>query len=760
MSLYAQTITTSRFRFFHPETIANDFCLKMNWPRHSLLRFADALDGFSRSASRYMQPDSLQIMQNGSLATYSSAATSSAPNHECWLINTLEANLNPWHTVASDLQQALNHIVQSPNLVLKTRHCAITDIPGLLYEQDSFREQVIIILLTDSHQWLGRRKLDVAKYLARWPHCVCLEPRFPTLSRQADKRQQQLQRLGLALFPLSAQGLVQAGRFLCQENRGKAVAYKPMQQRDESRLSVRIESILGPTLQWVQACAMLPPPCALGLAEKIRQQFFSSLLSENAFFRLFSLPEVSYQATISGSMFYFSPHILAILRAGFARHTQEKQAQILQFLEQQVAQQAPENTPENNKAYQEWQWYEQRLQLEIEPDSALKNIQQLAKIPELNTMIMQDLATVSLPDNRACALYNQIPLRRAPQSRKALAYLQQWSEDTGVTDAQLHPWRFRGLNWLDKLYYLYHKALMVANFSPDGQWILSGDIDNAASLWHVHNRQEHNLVDTDWYQPFAQADKPWLHKPWGNARSTRLIVDFSADSQRMVTALGDNIVRVWETSSRQPVYIFKDHGLSLRALLFVPDSEQLLGVSAEGQIWDIAKGQWLYTLTGHSRLIQHAALSADGLWLATVTTDGCLRVWHSRSGEPVLTVSQAHQGAIQSVAFNYDGSLLATASVDHSAKIWQFNDGQCRHHLQGHKAAVNDARFSPDGKWLVTASDDHTCCLWSCEDGILKQVLKNHQGIVNTAQFSPDGQQILSAGNDRTIQTYHCNLRL
>ncbi|SEH04945.1 WD domain%2C G-beta repeat [Candidatus Venteria ishoeyi] len=149
-----------------------------------------------------------------------------------------------------------------------------------------------------------------------------------------------------------------------------------------------------------------------------------------------------------------------------------------------------------------------------------------------------------------------------------------------------------------------------------------------------------------------------------------------------------------------------------------------------------------------------------GLWLATVTTDGCLRVWHSRSGEPVLTVSQAHQGAIQSVAFNYDGSLLATASVDHSAKIWQFNDGQCRHHLQGHKAAVNDARFSPDGKWLVTASDDHTCCLWSCEDGILKQVLKNHQGIVNTAQFSPDGQQILSAGNDRTIQTYHCNLRL
>ncbi|MGK7875984.1 MAG: hypothetical protein AB4426_22610 [Xenococcaceae cyanobacterium] len=268
-----------------------------------------------------------------------------------------------------------------------------------------------------------------------------------------------------------------------------------------------------------------------------------------------------------------------------------------------------------------------------------------------------------------------------------------------------------------------------AQFSPDGQRLVTASFDQTARLWDAEGKE---LAVLQGHQ------------------SEVISAQFSPDGQRLVTASRDGTARLWNAEGKE-LAVLQGHQSPVNSAQFSPDGQRLVTASDDGtaRLWD-AEGKELAVLQGHQNRVNSAQFSPDGQRLVTASRDGTARLWDSEGKE--LAVLKGHQNWVNSAQFSPDGQRLVTASADQTARLWDA-EGKELAVLQGHQDQVNSAQFSPNGQRLVTASDDRTARLWDAEGKELV-VLQGHQDRVNSAQFSPDGQRLVTASDDRTARLW------
>jgi WD40 repeat protein/tetratricopeptide (TPR) repeat protein len=185
-----------------------------------------------------------------------------------------------------------------------------------------------------------------------------------------------------------------------------------------------------------------------------------------------------------------------------------------------------------------------------------------------------------------------------------------------------------------------------------------------------------------------------------------------------------------------------------------PDSKQVAAVVGNAvYLLDLASGQTVHTLQGHTDYINSVFYSADGQRLVTASADKTIRVWDMSNGES-LAVLQGHGDSVSSAIFSTDGTLIVSGSRDATARIWDAGSGMLRATLQGHTNTVQMAIFSPDGALVATASADMTIKLWETQSGKLLTTLRGHTRAVNTLAFSRDGQRLLSSSADKSFRLW------
>ena len=150
----------------------------------------------------------------------------------------------------------------------------------------------------------------------------------------------------------------------------------------------------------------------------------------------------------------------------------------------------------------------------------------------------------------------------------------------------------------------------------------------------------------------------------------------------------------------------------------------------------------------------HAAFSPDGQRIVTASEDKTARVWNAANGQ-LLAKLEGHTDSVVQAAFSPDGQRIVTASEDKTARVWNAANGQLLAKLEGHTGLVHQAAFSPDGQRIVTASADHTARVWNAANGQLLAKLEGHTGAVSHAAFSPDGQRIVTASQDKTARVWN-----
>jgi WD40 repeat protein len=180
---------------------------------------------------------------------------------------------------------------------------------------------------------------------------------------------------------------------------------------------------------------------------------------------------------------------------------------------------------------------------------------------------------------------------------------------------------------------------------------------------------------------------------------------------------------------------------------------------------DVSEYSLIRTFHGHTGAVNDCAISPDGTWLVSASTDKTLKVWDVHTGALRFTM-EGHLAAVLSCTITPAGNRIISTSTDGTIKIWNAYTGNELLTLLEHKDAVNSCAISSDGTWLVSASDDKTLKIWDIRSingysPLQKyhvpepRTLHGHGGKVISCAISPDATWLASTSSDWTIRFWN-----
>jgi WD40 repeat protein len=159
-------------------------------------------------------------------------------------------------------------------------------------------------------------------------------------------------------------------------------------------------------------------------------------------------------------------------------------------------------------------------------------------------------------------------------------------------------------------------------------------------------------------------------------------------------------------------------------------------------------------IEGHTSNVTALAVTRDGKFLATGSSDKTIRLWDVSSGSARLArVFQGHSEEVSSLSFSPDGQTLASGSNDQSVKLWRVSLSDEHQNYAEHTAYVWTAAFSPDGKLFADAGADKVVYVRDIAGKVLHK-LEGHAGPVTAVAFSGDSTKLASVGGDQVVRVW------
>ena len=315
-----------------------------------------------------------------------------------------------------------------------------------------------------------------------------------------------------------------------------------------------------------------------------------------------------------------------------------------------------------------------------------------------------------------------------------------WQAD--LLGTNLHNTNFANADLAKSVFTETFGSIHSLAFSPDGQYLASGDFNGDIRLWNARTHQLQLILKghTNWVQAVA----------------------YSPHDQLLASGSFDGTVRLWDIHTGVCLQILTGHTQGVYSVAFSPDGKMLASGSDDYTIrlWAVYTGEylnsWQYQDNAKPHDVKSLAFSPDGQMLASSGSEQTIQLWRIQDGHQghCWQTLVGHQGWVWSVAFSPDGRMLASGSDDHTIKIWDVSTGDCLKTLVGHHNEVRSIAFSHDGGLLISGSKDRTIRVWNISTGSCVQTLIGHENWIWAMAFDPMHQVIASGGEDRTIRLW------
>jgi WD40 repeat protein/serine/threonine protein kinase len=232
---------------------------------------------------------------------------------------------------------------------------------------------------------------------------------------------------------------------------------------------------------------------------------------------------------------------------------------------------------------------------------------------------------------------------------------------------------------------------------------------------------------------------------------------FSPDSQFLATGDTAGTVRLWNVGTDRgdwqtnEAIVLGSHGHPINSLVFSPDGQRLVSTGNDhtAKLWDIANQRESATLRGHAGRVWNAAFLQDGKTLATAANDGRVKIWNANlASEDNVWARSTLRGQ---TGYSADGRFLAW-NTQQGITIWDLAKSNATQRIQGWNLA-----FSPTENRIVVVSSAKRLQVWSLDS--FTEVAGPRDTTMNTmgwwsAAFSARGDRLAAISSAGDIHVW------
>jgi WD40 repeat protein/GTPase SAR1 family protein len=200
------------------------------------------------------------------------------------------------------------------------------------------------------------------------------------------------------------------------------------------------------------------------------------------------------------------------------------------------------------------------------------------------------------------------------------------------------------------------------------------------------------------------------------------------------------------------------------------------------------------TMLGHLRGINSVAVSPDGTWMASGSSDTTVKIWNLQTGEVRATLkkhtreancvaitasglvlsgssdssvcfwdpqlrfvaSLSRPGSVKSLAPVAAGRLVlsATSGPDQDIELWDAATGECVWEYPVDEVIVNSCAVSELTRRAITGGSDGTVDVRDLDRGSVVSSLSGHTAAVTSVDITRDGRFAISGSADMTVRTW------
>jgi guanine nucleotide-binding protein G(I)/G(S)/G(T) subunit beta-1 len=298
-------------------------------------------------------------------------------------------------------------------------------------------------------------------------------------------------------------------------------------------------------------------------------------------------------------------------------------------------------------------------------------------------------------------------IRRTLKGHLAKIYAMQWAQESPTLasasqDGKLIVWNAVTCLKMNAIT-LPSNWVMTCGYSPDGEFVASGGLDNNCSVWKLRGTQTPNKVSRE------------LTGHDGFLSCCRFL-----DNRQILTSSGDHTSVLWDIETAHQVQVFRQHTGDVMFVALNNDKKQFVSASCDSTIvaWDIRQPKPTHIFPQHESDVNVVQFFPNDTTFGSGSEDGTCRLFDLRCFGEINRYSVEAKDpqappVPTSIAFSASGRLLYASYTDNSILIWDTLKAERKGTIPSHEKRVSSLGVSGEGSALCTASWDSLLKIWT-----------------------------------------------